>query len=52
MAKRKTVVGVSTERLCRSVASSTAIETGEPVEQIEGRLVLGVRRFPKLKLAR
>ena len=52
MTKQKTVDCISTERLCRSVASSTAIETGEPVQQIEARLAKGVRRFPKLGLAR
>ena len=51
MTKQKAVECIGTERLCRSVASSTAIETGEPVRQIEARLAKGVRRFPKLRLA-
>ncbi|MDO6683077.1 hypothetical protein Q4551_12330 [Oceanobacter sp. 5_MG-2023] len=35
----------------RSVASSTAIETGESSFKIEARLKSGERRFPDLTLA-
>ncbi|GAA6145538.1 hypothetical protein [Thalassolituus maritimus] len=41
---------VSRARLRRSVASSTAIETGEPTEVIEARLNSGKRRFKHLTL--
>jgi len=36
----------------RSVASSTAVETGENVAQIESRLQQATVRFPHIKLAR
>ena len=39
------------EKIRRSVASSTAIETGEPTAVIEVRLSSGKRRFPQLSLA-
>lgn len=35
----------------RSVATSTAIETGEPSEKIEARLASNKRKFPHLTLA-
>ena len=39
------------EKIRRSVASSTAIETGESTAVIEARLSTGKRRFPQLSLA-
>lgn len=42
---------LSTDRIRRSVASSSAIETGEPTAAIEARLKSGKRRFPQLALA-
>lgn len=39
------------ETLIRTVASSTAIETGESVGAVEARLKSGTRRFKHLKLA-
>lgn len=39
------------EKIRRSVASSTAIETGEATAVIEARLKSGKRRFPQLSLA-
>ncbi|WP_298719633.1 hypothetical protein [uncultured Oceanisphaera sp.] len=39
------------EKIRRSVASSTAIETGEATAVIETRLKSGKRRFPQLSLA-
>ncbi len=39
------------EKILRSVASSTAIETGESTAVIEARLKSGKRRFPQLSLA-
>jgi len=38
-------------KLIRAVASSTAIETREPIDVIEGRLKSDTRRFKQLKLA-
>ena len=38
-------------KLIRAVASSTAIETREPIGVIEARLMSGTRRFKHLKLA-
>ena len=46
-AKRK----ISRNRIIRSVASSSAIDTGESVDVIEKRLKKGVRKYPKLTLA-
>ncbi|WP_193222207.1 hypothetical protein [Alkalilimnicola sp. S0819] len=40
----------SREAILRSVASSTAIETGEPVSRIEARLRAGKSRFRDLPL--
>lgn len=42
---------VSTKRLRRAVASSTAIETGRPVTEIESRLDTPPERLKHLKLA-
>jgi len=44
-------VSVSRDRIMRTVASSSAIETGEHPELIEKRLKSRARRFAKLKLA-
>lgn len=41
----------SKDRLIRAVASSTAIETGEPIATIEARLKEGKSKFAHLKLA-
>ena len=38
-------------QICRSVASSSAIETGESSVAIEARLKSGKRKFPELTLA-
>jgi hypothetical protein len=43
---------ITKDRILRSVASSSAIETGEPSRDIEARLKSGKRRFPQLALAR
>lgn len=42
---------VSRDRIMRTVASSSAIETGEHPDLIEERLKSRARRFAKLKLA-
>lgn len=42
---------VSATRLRRAVASSTAIETGRPVTEIESRLDTPPERLKHLKLA-
>jgi len=42
---------VNRAKLIRAVASSTAIETREPIGVIEARLMSGTRRFKHLKLA-
>jgi len=42
---------ISKEQIRRSVASSSAIETGESSKEIENRLSSGKRRFPRLTLA-
>ena len=42
---------ISKSRLLRSVASSSAIETGEATEVIEKRLKEGARQFKNLTLA-
>lgn len=42
---------VDPDAIRRSVASSTAIETGENSVQIEDRLKSGKHRFPTLTLA-
>lgn len=47
----KQVKPISRQKILRSVASSTAIETGESVEVIEARLKNGKPRFKSLKLA-
>ena len=44
-------VVISRARLIRSVASSSAIETGEGTAVIEQRLERGERRFKQLTLA-
>jgi hypothetical protein len=44
-------VSVSRDRIMRTVASSSAIETGEHPDLIEERLKSRARRFAKLKLA-
>lgn len=44
-------VMVSREHILRAVASSSAIETGEPTAVIEKRLKSRPRRFTKLTLA-
>jgi hypothetical protein len=41
---------ISRKAMLRSVASSTAIETGEPVSRIEARLRAGNSRFKDLPL--
>lgn len=38
-------------RIIRSVASSTAVETGESIQAIESRLKAGSKRFQHLNLA-
>ena len=43
---------LSKDRIRKSVASSCAIETGEPSADIEARLNSGERRFPRLELAK
>lgn len=47
----KRVKPISREKILRSVASSTAIETGESIKVIETRLKTGKLRFKSLKLA-
>ena len=42
---------ISRARIIRSVASSSAIETGEGTDVIENRLKRGERRFKHLTLA-
>ena len=42
---------VSRNQIRRTVASSSAIETGESSKVIEARLKSGKRRFPSLQLA-
>lgn len=42
---------VSTTRILRAVASSTAIETGESVAVVEERLKSGSTKFNGLRLA-
>ena len=42
----------SQKALLRAVASSTAVETGRPVAQIEQKLQQPVARFAHIKLAR
>lgn len=44
-------VKVSREQIVRSVASSSAIETNEPISAIEKRLQSNDPRFKKLSLA-
>lgn len=43
--------GLSQAQIRRSVASSSAIETGESSVAIEARLKSGKRKFPHLTLA-
>ena len=47
-------IAQTTSRSCilRAVASSTAIETGQPVEKIEAILKAKKSKFQSLKLAR
>lgn len=42
----------SPKAVLRSVASSTAVETGQKVAQLERRLQQPTVRFPHIKLAR
>lgn len=42
---------ISQDQIRRSVASSCAIETGEPSTLIESKLKSDERRFPQLSLA-
>ncbi|WP_179190298.1 hypothetical protein [Hydrogenophaga sp. IBVHS1] len=42
----------SQKAVLRAVASSTAVETGRSVEQLEQRLQQPTGRFPHIKLAR
>ncbi len=42
----------SRQAVLRSVASSTAVETGQSVVQLERRLRQPVVKFPQVKLAR
>jgi hypothetical protein len=42
----------SPKALLRAVASSTAVETGRPVAQLEQKLQQPVARFAHIKLAR
>ncbi|WP_370278792.1 hypothetical protein [Pontibacterium sp.] len=42
---------INRDQIRRSVASSSAIETGEASAKIEARLKSGKRRFPQLALA-
>lgn len=42
---------VSRTRLLRAVASSTAIETGQPIKSLETLLKSGKSKFQHLKLA-
>jgi len=53
MARKPKIVGrkISREQIRRSVASSSAIETGESSKVIEVRLNSGERKFPNLVLA-
>lgn len=46
-----TRVTITKARILRSVASSSAIETGETTSVIEQRLKRGERRFKQLTLA-
>lgn len=49
--KKTQSVTVSQDQIRRSVATSTAIETGECSLKIEERLKSNKRRFPNLTLA-
>ena len=46
-----TTQSIGEDRLIRAVASSTAIETGESIQELEERLKSGRGRFRHLKLA-
>lgn len=48
---KKTPVKISRDKIRRSVASSSAIETGESSKIIEARLKSGQRKFASLTLA-
>ncbi|WP_156158664.1 hypothetical protein [Pseudoalteromonas rubra] len=52
MSARKTTKAVTKAMIYRSVASSSAIETGESTEVIERKLEDIKRRFAKIDLAR
>lgn len=49
--QRRSKLKPSRDTLIRSVASSTAIESGEKIEAIEQRLKSGKRQYPHLSLA-
>lgn len=52
MKKSSLKLRVSKQALYRSVASSTAIETGQPISEIEAKLKKPTtRKYPNLKLA-
>ncbi len=52
MKKAPSKLRVSRQALCRSVASSTAIETGQSISEIEDKLKKpNSRKYPNLKLA-
>jgi len=51
MLKRKTTKKVAKDKIYRSVASSSAIETGESITVIEERIKAGNSKFKNLKLA-
>ena len=49
--KKNLAVKVSKSMILRSVASSTAIETGQPIAVIEAKLKAGNTKFAHLTLA-
>jgi len=52
MKANSTTKSVARTHIRRAVASSTAIETGQPVKTIEARLKAKNSKFQHLKLAR
>jgi hypothetical protein len=51
MTVRKTIRKVNKARILKAVASSSAIETGESIKQIESRLKANTSKFKYLELA-
>jgi len=51
MTDRKKTKKISKARIYRAVASSSAIETNEPIEVIESKLKLKKSKFKFLRLA-